>query len=176
MRLLSKQPVGVEMSKKILTQDELKKQLHYCPETGVFTRLKTNTFNVKIGDLAGTLTKNGYISIKVNGTLFLAHRLAFLYMNGELPRNQVDHINHVKNNNEWDNLRDVTRSVNFQNQTKAHKNNATGYLGVFYDNGRFRAKIRLDGVSYHLGGYDTPEEAHKVYLKHKRLLHEGCTI
>ena len=88
------------MSKQIITQKSLKEILCYDPGTGIFTWLITVS-NVKIGDMAGCLHPSGYWLIKVNRRRYQAHRLAFLYMTGKFPANEVDHINHVCGDNRW---------------------------------------------------------------------------
>ena len=80
----------------MITQKRLKELLHYCPDSGVFTRLKSTSNRVKVGDIAGWKGKNGYIGINVGGVKERAHRLAFLYMTGDFPVFQTDHINGIR--------------------------------------------------------------------------------
>ncbi len=120
------------MPKESITQERLKELLHYDPETGVFTR-KTRTSNcVSIGDIAGnTRKKDGYHVIRVRGGRYPAHRLAFLYMEGDFPTHHVDHINHIRHDNRWCNLRHVKRDDNLKNRT-LQKNNSSGINGVHW--------------------------------------------
>jgi HNH endonuclease len=156
--------------REALTQAELKEHLHYDPETGIFTRLKSIAHRVKIGDIAGCLhVGSGYVNIRVFGIHYKAHRLAWLYIHGINPCNDIDHINGNRSDNRIINLRDVTRSVNKQNTRKCSSNNKSGFLGVRSTNGKFVALITI-------GTYDTPEEAHQAYLNVKRIIHTGCTI
>lgn len=97
-------------------------------------------------------------------------------MTGKWPELPIDHINGVKDDNRWLNLREVPTKVNLQNRHKPNVTNSTGLLGVFPRNGKFKAALWSDGKSRHLGTFDTPEEAHQKYLEEKRKLHEGCTI
>jgi len=113
-----------------MTQDELKSLLKYDPETGIFKWL-VNRSNVSCGDVAGTITPKGYITIGVNGSGRQAHRLAWLYMTGKWPEQQIDHINGIKGDNRFCNLRDVSPSGNSKNQ-RLCKNNKTGITGVFW--------------------------------------------
>lgn len=151
----------------MLTQEELKKQLHYDPETGIFTRLISNGNRAMIGSIAGHKNKRGYIEIcinKKNG--YLAHRLAFLYMTGNSPNNNVDHIDGIPHNNSWENLRPATQSENMQN-IKIPINNKTGYLGVclskrpYYK--PYRSTISINKKRIHLGYFDTALEASYAY-------------
>lgn len=161
-----------------LTQERLRELLDYDPETGVFTWLVNQTSMARAGDVAGGAHWSGYHRVSINRRRYLTHRLAFLYMTGAFPAGHVDHRDGDKGNNRWVNLRGVCRSVNLQNRRGPQSNNRCGYLGVckHKSSGRWRASIVLNRRHIHVGLYDTPEEAHKAYLKAKRELHEGCTI
>ena len=153
-----------------------KRALSYDPETGVFTWTIRAATNVYPGDEAGTVMENGYVMIALNGKKYSAHRLAWLWVRGAVPR-IVDHIDGVRTNNRINNLRDGTRSVNQQNRKKASSRSKTGVLGVSeVKPGRFRAALSLKGRFIYLGVYDTAEEAHEAYLAGKRKLHIGNTL
>ena len=161
---------------KELTVERLREVLDYCPDTGVFTwKIRTNS-RVKVGDVAGCLDKDGYLRIQIDSRLHFTHRLAWFYVTGEWPPDQIDHINGIRDDNRIANLRAATRSENGQNRRKPQANNTTGYLGVTRHRGKFLAKIRLDGKRKHLGLFNTPEEAHAAYLKVKREIHPFGTI
>mgnify|MGYP003403747115 CR=1 FL=1 len=158
-----------------LTAARLRELLHYDSETGLFTWLS----GVHRRPEAGAQTKSGHVAINISGNSFFAHRLAFLYMTGEWPKNHVDHINGRPADNRWMNLRDVTRSVNMQNQRRAQRSNkSSGLLGVSWHAQRncWLAYISVDGRQRSLGLYKTAELAHAAYVEAKRALHEGCTI
>jgi hypothetical protein len=154
------------MTKQILTQEELKKHLHYDPLTGIFTWIKVNSLRVKIGQIAGSIQKIGYVIIGVNGIRYYAHRLACLYMTGEFPNKVIDHKDENKSNNKWENLRQCSQSQNMLNRGR-QLNNKSGFKGVHEDarkvKTRWIAKCKIKGIVYNLGGYPTPEIAHKVY-------------
>ena len=97
-------------------------------------------------------------------------------MNGEWPPEDVDHINGVKDDNRWKNLRQVSTSVNMQNQKQAHKCNASGMLGVTLNHGKWRARIRINKKEIYLGNFCDKESAYEAYLKAKKRLHEGSTL
>ena len=160
----------------MLTYERLREVLHYDPETGVFTRLVRTSNRIKVGDVAGCSAGDGYVQIRVDGVRYLAHRLAFLWMTGEWPRDMIDHINGVRDDNRFANLRPATRAENMQNQRRAMSNSQTGLLGVTRVGKRFMATIQVDGRKIHIGTFDTPEQAHEAYLAAKRRLHPGCTI
>ncbi|MCK9994454.1 MAG: hypothetical protein Dbin4_02974, partial [Alphaproteobacteria bacterium] len=98
-----------------LTQSRLKELLHYDPDTGVFTRRVQTSSNARVGDVAGCLHPEGYRHIQIDGKRYAAHRLAWLYMTGEWPTNQLDHLNGVRDDNRWGNLREATHGQNQQN-------------------------------------------------------------
>jgi len=162
----------------MLTQERLKELLHYSPETGLFTRIIKSAKKVNIGDIVGYLDKShGYITISIDYTNYYAHRLAFLYMTGKFPKDQVDHIDGIKHHNKWLNLRDANNSENQQNQKKAFKNNkSTGVLGVYSSGENFITKIGINGKQKYLGTFKTIEEAHSAYIEAKRRLHEFGTL
>jgi hypothetical protein len=163
-------------AKTNFTQQRLKELFHYDPDTGVFIRLVRTSNRIKVGDIAGSLDNHGHLVISVFDSKYLAHRLAWLYMTGEWPTNQIDHKNTIRDDNRWENLREATHSINTQNLRKPHCDNKTGFLGVTQGRKGFRATIGLGKKDYHLGTFQTAELAHEAYLKAKRKLHAGCTI
>ena len=155
----------------MLTQAELKQLLHYDPETGLFTRLTSPTQKIKIGDIAG-FKCNGYIRITLNYKSYAAHRLAWLYVYGSFPKNQIDHINQDRSDNRINNLRDVTVQQNAFN-LPLKVTNKHGYTGIEWHKNmqKYRAQIKINYKSKHLGYFDCPKEAHQAYLKAKAELH-----
>ncbi len=153
----------------VITQDRLMELLQYNEETGIFYRRDS-------GRIAGTKRPDGRINICVDCRLYRAHRLAWLWTNGEMPKGDIDHIDGNPQNNRISNLRDVSRSVNMQNQRRARSDSKTGLLGVQVHGKRFRAEIATPNGRVGLGTFNTPQEAHSVYLLAKRQLHDGCSI
>lgn len=165
------------MAKPSLTAARLRELLSYDPETGVFTRIKRTSRTVQVGDVAGCKHPQGYIVIKLEGRAHKAHRLAWLYMAGEWPADQIDHINRVRDDNRWVNLREASNADNQQN-CSAYKRRACDLPPGVWTKGpsdRFHAKVNLNKKVHYLGTFDTPEEAHQAYLAKKRELHSFCT-
>ena len=111
--------------------------------------------------------------------MYLAHRLAWLYVYGVWPVGQVDHINHNRADNMIKNIRDTTSFGNQQNQIKANvRNKSTGLLGTSFHKGtgKYQAKIVCNGKQIYIGIFETAKEAHKAYLKTKRKLHTTNTL
>lgn len=162
------------MAKTDLTAQRLREILHYDPETGVFTwRIKRG--GKMPGAVAGCKAV-GKVIISIDDTLWRAHRLAWLYMTGNLPTNNIDHIDGNPHNNIFSNLRDVTQLVNAQNIRRPSKNNSIGVLGVLKHGPSWRASLLANGVLHRVGGFKTKEEAAVAYLELKRKFHDGCTI
>lgn len=143
----------------MITQERLKELFHYCPDTGIFTRLINLSGGAKAGDIAGHNLK-GYLRIVVDGAGYQSHRLAFLYMTGSFPAHHTDHINGVKNDNRWCNLRDVSSRVNSMNK-KTYKNNKSGHTGVYFNKkaNRWYAQIKVNYKRIHLGLFERIEDA-----------------
>lgn len=147
-----------------LTQERLRQVLHYEPATGMFTRRLSVNNRTKVGEVVGrVMAGNGYRFIKIDGHGYYAHRLACLYMTGAWPADRVDHINAVRSDNRWGNLRPATMAQNAGNRPM-QKNNTSGFKGVFARSGRWMAMIRK-GRLFRLGTFDTPEEASAAYEK-----------
>lgn len=156
--------------------DDLKLSLHYDPATGVFTRLKAVTSS-KPGQHLGWLDHEGYVRLSVLGHIYRAHRLAWFYMTCQWPSKNIDHIDGVKSNNRFVNLRDVTQSVNLQNQRRPKRNKKDALpLGVVRYGKRFAAYAKTNGAIDRVAVCDSAEEAHERYVAYKRFFHEGCAI
>lgn len=140
----------------MITQSKLKELLHYDPLTGYFTWLidKPKSHIYKAGRMAGGLDVHGYIQINVAGQVSKAHRLAWLYMTGEWPRGQTDHINHDRADNRWMNLRVVDNTINHRNRPM-QRNNSSGFVGVSQDknDGKWVAFIHFNKKRIHLGRF-----------------------
>lgn len=147
---------------------ELLRAVAYDPYTGVFVRVKP-AGNRAAGTQIGSRTRQGYLKARVLGQYVKLHRLAWFYVTGGWPEREIDHINRVKDDNRFDNLRDVGTSENCLNQVGPRKNNRCGLLGVHVikKTGRYRASCSINGKKYHLGVFAAPEEAHAAYAAFK---------
>lgn len=148
---------------------ELKSLLDYDPDTGIFIWKVDRGNNKTKGLQAGSLHVTGYIHISIDNKIYQAHRLAWLYMTGDWPDQHIDHIDRIRNNNKWNNLRKANRQQNAANQ-KLRKTNKSGYKGVSWDqrSGKYVSVIRVNNKIKHLGYYDDPKEAYCKYLENAK--------
>ena len=149
--------------------DYLKQVFSYDPETGEIT-WKIRRGNMIVGTIAGSVWGDGYRYIRFDGTLYLAHRIAFAMYHGRYPE-AVDHINMVRDDNRISNLREATVAENNRNK-RIQSNNSSGYKGVTLHkpSGKFQAKIMFDGKTESLGYFDTKEDAAIAYENAARKL------
>jgi hypothetical protein len=148
-----------------VTKERLRELLVYDPGTGIFTWIKqaTPSVRIQIGDVAGT-SHHGYRTISIDGVQYPAHRLAFLFMLGRWPVDQIDHVNLNRSDNRWLNLREATRSENAMNALVGRRN-ATGLKGVCKNGNKWSARITIDQHVFHLGSFPSPQEAHATYCR-----------
>jgi len=158
-----------------IEQARLKECLLYDEMTGRFA-WKKRISNVKAGAIAGSLSPGGYWVIRLDNLLFMAHRLAWVYVHGVMPPAEIDHINGVRTDNRLANLRLATRAENGRNG-RARKSKS-GLKGAILDKGRLGrlrrpwvARITQNGKLLHLGYFATAEEAHAAYMKAARELY-----
>jgi len=158
-----------------LTQTKLKESLKYDPDTGLLRRKKRRG-KLKIGEPAGTVRTDRYVLIHIEGEKYYAHRLAWLYVYGYLPENEIDHINRNAADNRLCNLREVSRQCNAKNYGN-RKDNTSGIKGVSWNKKerRWTPCIELDGKQHHLGSYKDFDNAVCARLAaEQRLNWSGC--
>lgn len=164
------------MANADLTLSRLHELIEYVPETGLFFWRKSSG-RCKAGTLAGTEGGNGYLQISIKKHRNYLHRIAWFYMTGEWPKDDIDHLDGNRSNNRWSNLREATRTINMQNRRSVAANKTScSLLGAYKTRKHWLSKIRVDGGNIHLGVFDTAEEAHAAYIEAKRRLHPGCTL
>lgn len=159
--------------KKLITAEELRKLIHYNPETGIFVWLTRmlrpgleridKGWNTRLAKktIAPRLDKKGYSQICIAPfSNQFAHRLAWLYVYGTWPNGEIDHINGNPIDNRIENLREATHQQNMCNQ-KIRSDNTSGVKGVSHTKrGKpWRAQININGKVVYLGNFSTKEEA-----------------
>lgn len=149
---------------KGMTAEFVRSLLDYDKDTGTLMWRVRRGAGVKPGSIAGSRCRKGYIQVVVMGRSYKAHRIAWLLATGEWPRYQIDHINGIRDDNRWINLRQATNSQNMMNRCKPYKNR-TGLKGVAQFGRRFQARVMVNGKRVSLGMFDSAEAAHAAYRK-----------
>lgn len=174
-----------------ITAERVRQLLDYDPITGVLTwkfrpdhffkegkgiytaSAKAKTWNKRwAGKSAGWLKPNGYKMVCVEWSQIREHHIIWLIMTGEWPKDQIDHINGIRDDNRFINLREATGPENQQNM-KLNAKNTSGYNGVSWhgQTPKWTAYINAGGKRHHLGMFDNREDAHVAHLEAKKLLH-----
>ena len=154
-----------------LTAEFVRSILDYDTETGDL-RWKTRTdvgawWNGRYaGKRAGRPDKHGHLRLVVNNAAVTAHRLIWFMVTGEWPPDDIDHVNGLRADNRWVNLRQATRAQNLWNM-RLKDSNMSGFKGVSKHTqcDRWVAQIRIPGGNRYLGLFHTPEEAHSAYVE-----------
>ena len=160
------------MPKPLPSPELLRKLLRYEPDTGkLFWRerdrelFETNkSFSIwnkrNANRETGTINAHGYVLVRVSGSSYPAHRVAWAIYHGKWPKNDIDHINGNRTDNRICNLRDVTRSENMKN-AKMRSDNTSGYMGISWFKARkkWHPQIKHNGKLIHLGFFDSLDEA-----------------
>jgi hypothetical protein len=154
-----------------LTYARAREILDYDAETGVLTS-KIYSGRLSIGKEVGTLRADGYRRAMLDGERHYVHRVIILWVTGEWPSHEVDHINGNRSDNRFCNFRLATDEENCQNR-KLYKTNTTGYFGVSFIRsiGKFRASIGHKNKTYIIGDFKSAEDAAEAYKRRKAQLH-----
>ncbi len=112
------------------------------------------------GKPAGSLSGDGYTQIIIDSKSYLAHRVIWKMQTGRDPQNEIDHENHIRRDNRWANLRDVTSGDNNKNASlPAHNRSSVVGVGFMKAKGKWRARIGSGKQVQYLGLYSTFQEA-----------------
>ncbi|MGM8463013.1 HNH endonuclease [Enterobacter cloacae] len=115
---------------------------------------------------------SGYAYIKVDRVKYSAHRLAWLYVHGSMPEEQIDHVNNNRSDNRISNLRLASRSQNMMNQY-VRKDSISGVKGVGWDKKMqsWRARCQVGGKRVVIGWFDSVEEAEESLRVYREQYH-----
>lgn len=143
----------------MITQSNLKDILMYNRLSGEFF-WSAKASHPRAGMLAGCVNGCGYSQIKIKGVTYYAHRLAWLYVYGEFPENQIDHINHIRSDNRWCNLREVTHQENSMNRN-LDIDNTSGVIGVSWSkrDNKWYSRIKINSKEKYIGLFEDKFEA-----------------
>ena len=149
---------------KTLSANRLRKLLSYAPATGVFRWRVQRGGPKSVGGVAGSIhPPKGYREICIDGKLYRANRLAWLYMTGRWPKLAIGYINHNTSDTRWANLRAMTPS---QRGAATRMRNKLGVRGVWITkSGKYVARIKVAGKKKYLGLFDAVEKASAAYTR-----------
>lgn len=156
--------------------DRVRELLDYCPDTGQFT-WKIHVANRKAGTAAGSRHNEGYVSIKVDGKQFLAHRLAWLHVHGSWPSTKLDHKNRNRADNRLENLRPASNNQNSYNAATP-RTNTSGTKGVHWHApyGKWVARVRAEGREIFLGAFKDKADAVKIVEAARNEFHKEFAL
>lgn len=152
----------------MITHARLIELLSYNADTGDFVWRFGRTFTAKAGSVAGCVLNgtNGYRyrSVRIDSRDYTAHRLAWFYVHGIWPANQIDHIDGDATNNALSNLRQATHAENMRNRGLL-KSNTSGFKGVSWNKNsrKWVAKIRVNGRQKTIGYFRDINHAAAAY-------------
>lgn len=165
------------MRQPSVTQAELKRLVTYNPDTGHFTWNFDRNWRAKSGGIAGHInTVSGYVELVIDKKLYLCHRLAFLFMTGKWPKQETDHINNIRSDNRWCNLREADVSENRCN-TQRNRNNTSGFKGVYFHKPTqtWYGQVRKHGVCHSTNGHPSADAANEALQRIRQSLHGEFT-
>lgn len=149
-----------EAQQKLTWREAIKKAFSYNPDTGEITRLLATSWKSVnfVGKAVGSPSGTGHLVVSLGGRPFLVHRLAYFLMKDEFPPADIDHINGVRSDNRWSNLRACSRSENMRNYTTSPRN---GCRGITFNKmaKKWEARIWLPGRRINLGLFKSKDDA-----------------
>jgi hypothetical protein len=155
-----------------LTQSQLKAVIKYNPDSGEFIWTKRISIRISVGDIAGIIHLHGYRYITVFGERYKAARLAWLYMTGEWPKLQIDHINRIRSDDRFCNLRQVTNAENQQNRSLNKDGTISNIQGVYLTkNSTYMARLKHQGKYVFRKNFKTLEEAKNAIIEARQKYH-----
>lgn len=150
------------MPTNILTQARAQELFDYDPITGNLVWKIRAAYKIKVGDIISSKC-DGYIRIQIDGVSIYAHRIIYLLVTGEFPKDQIDHINGIRDDNRWLNIREVSNQENTKNQ-KLRITNTSGVCGVCWDKDteKWVGRINVNGKRKFLGYFVKKQDAAKA--------------
>lgn len=156
----------------MISKDRVLEILEFNQDEGVFRWKEFRGGSAKKSSIAGSIDSKGYGQIKIDGTLYLSHRIVWLITYGSWPDHHIDHIDRNPLNIKPSNLRKCTHAQNHQN-TKVRSDSSSGVTGVSYMKAdrKWLAYINVNGKRHRLGLFEDLDEAIKARVNAKNDLH-----
>lgn len=148
-----------------LTAERARELFRYDPDTGRIERRHLNRKD-EHWVVCKQISKDGYVRVTADDRQYLAHRVAFLLQTGRWPAETVDHINRIKTDNRWENLREATHKENHANRPACRLTDTPGVYKMS-NTGRYFARPTINGRRMKFGTYDTPEQAAEAIARRK---------
>lgn len=166
------------MKRQQISIERLRHLVSYDQETGEFSWLNPTNVRIRAGARIGSIDKDGYLYCSIDKKIYKLHRLAWFWVTGEWPKETVDHINGVRSDNRFCNLRDVPLFINCHNKSVSKPQNKHGLMGVCWMEKRkaWVANICIAKRNKNLGDFETKEAAAQAYLEAKMKLHPGVAL
>jgi hypothetical protein len=157
----------MENKRKQIEHARLTTVISYNKNTGVFKWKKDRGLTVKKGEIAGRVNMYGYREITIDSVMYKEHRLAWFYVNTSWPVGVIDHINGIKDDNRFSNLRDVSKQINCHNRISCNSN--TGVTGVHWieRDREYVATIHLNGKAVLNKRFKSVHDAELAYKTKK---------
>ena len=152
---------------------DLSEAVSYDKDTGLFTWMKRVSSRVHAGMVAGYIDQSGYVVIRYKGKAYKAHRLAWLFVNGCLPEELIDHKNGIRSDNRYSNLRNANYCQNSQNSI-VQKNSGTKVKGVCWARhaNKWMAYVNSNGRRNHIGYFSDKDDAVSAVMAARERLHK----
>lgn len=163
--------VSPEVLARLLSYDQDTGKLFWLPRPieyfrdggGRYTAVRAKKiFDTTFANREALTAKNtaGYARGNVFGRNLMAHRAAYCLVWGMWPKHQIDHVNGIRDDNRWVNLRAATNQQNQYNCSSA-KGSISRFVGVTLCKRslRWTAYICPDGTKVHLGNFSSEEDA-----------------
>jgi hypothetical protein len=161
----------------LLSPEEIRGLFDLNVETGELRWKASTSRGQHTQRVAGSDHRLGYRQVKIGKKGYLVHRVVWAIVHGEWPAKHVDHIDGNKANNAVTNLRLATVGQNAQNRAVTGVKSVSGLMGAVHVPGtsrrreKWESRIKVNGVSKHLGCFTTPQAAHEAYMQAKAKFH-----
>ena len=149
---------------------DLQAAFSYDPDTGVFRWRISPNRRIPAGSVAGGRALNGYKYLALNGRKYLAARVAWLFVHGYWPAENIDHVSRDKTDNRLSNLRLASVAQNNAN-SRTRRHNRSGLKGVSARGNKFAAFVTIGRKQHYLGTFLDARQAHAAYIYAARRLH-----